>query len=833
MKTKTIRNLFISFFKENGYAEYPESPLIIDNDKSLLFTNSGMVQFKNFFLGIEKPLNSKIITIQTCIRVGGKHNDLDTIGKTCNHNTSFSMLGNFGFENISKLDSINLSWKFLVDIIKLESKNLFVTVHKNDKESYDVWQKVIGLNKTNIIEGNDESNLWLMADEGPCGYCTEIFYNTGNEDKNLLEIWNLVFINFNRINNKFNKLTSMFLDTGMGLERIASIKQNVFDNFKTDIYFPLVNTVEKEFKTSIYKQSDINLITDHIKTSILLINSGILPSNDGRGYILKKLIRRIIVKKNAIKKTANINNFIDEFIKILEDEHNYKLDNKILIKRVFIQEEKKFSINLNKGIRFFTKIFNIKKDINYKDFFMMYDTYGLPFDLINDIAIKNNLKFDFLDIKKEINNRKNLDKDNKINISFIHNIQKTLFLGYDTYFCDTTILRIIKNNYISKFIKFEEDGIIITKETSFYAEKGGQVGDTGYIKFKNNLFLVNNTKEINGIFLHYGKMVQGQLNEYDQVNTEIDIENRILIAKNHSATHLLNSALKKVLGDHVKQAGSFINKNYLRFDFLHFSPLEKNELDNIEFIVNNYIIKNLPVKITYLDKNKYNEKLRIVRIGNNESEEECAGTHVNNSNEIGIFKITKEFGIGNNIRRIEAITSYRVIEIFKKNDFILDNISKILKTEKEYILNNLDIIIKKNKKLEIEIEKIKKNFIKNEINNLILKQKKQKIKYIMTQYNSSFVYNIRNIINEFNNLIILNIYKNDNFYINIFITKNLEITLDALCILDKLKVEFKCKGGGNNKMIQGIIQNNFDINIISEYILTYIKNTIKREEKKC
>lgn len=830
MKTEEIRKNFINFFKKHEYKELKPSPLVIENDKSLLFTNSGMVQFKNIFLGLEKYLYPRVVTIQPCVRLGGKHNDLDNIGKTPHHNTSFEMLGNFGFEHVSKEEAINLAFNFLTNVLELNKDKIFITINKNDDDVLNIWLTHIKKNK--IILGDNDTNFWQMAENGPCGFCSEIFYNINesNENTNLLEIWNLVFINFNKENGKLNKLNTLNIDTGMGLERIASIKQNVFDSFKTDIYSEKIKNIIDLFKINIKEDNqNIRIIADHIKTSIMLINENIMPSNDGRGYILKKLLRRSIIKKQELKIKTSLSTLVDIF-----SYKNEKIDNTNVKKNIIKNEEIKFENTIKNGKNFIKKITQKEKNISGKTLFTLYDTYGIPIDIIENITKESNIKLEINDFKKELENnifKNKLKSKKQLDDIYIKNIKQTTFLGYDKNSIETKILKIIINKNEKAEINKNETGILITQETTFYSEKGGQIGDSGTINALENIFEVTDTKEVNNIYLHYGIMKNGSFKIGDTVITNINENKRNLIANNHSATHLLHAALKQILGAHVKQAGSLINEHYLRFDFIHFKNLSIEEKNKIESIINNHIQKNLQVKIKFdslsKEKNKFNKiKNRKIIIGEDISEELCAGTHVKSTSEIGLFKIIKEFGIGNNTRRIEAITNYTILKVLEENESIIEKLNVMLKTKKESIIEKIEKIIKSHKSLEKEKQKLilENAKIQLETNQITINNN---VKLIPFYINSNDIQQLNNLISDLKTSIIINLFKyKEKNVIKIILTKDLEY-LNAVDILSEIKKKFHCEGNGNKKIANGIIFNKINNNEIISYVQLYLQKQTK------
>lgn len=827
MKSDIIKLKFLDFFKKNGYKELNESSIIPYKDDSLLFTNSGMVQFKNIFLGLEKYDFEKVVTIQTCVRLGGKHNDIDTIGLTPHHNTSFTMLGFFCFNNASKIDTINLAWLFLIEILKLNESKLYITVHKNDIESYNIWTNIIKIDKKKIKLEDDNSNFWNMEENGPCGFCSEIFYDIGTNSKNLLEIWNLVFIQFNKKNNELFNLNKLFIDTGMGLERIASIKQNTFDNFDIDTIKPLSNIVLKKFKIQI-QNTTIKVIIDHIKTSLILIKNGLIPSNDGRGYILKKLIRRAIIKKLDLNTKCSLNELTESFLFEIYNNKNINKKEIELIKKIIKNEEEKFEFTLKNGIIFLKNKLKEIKNIDGKILYSLYETYGLPIEIIKNTLKNNNILVNIDNFNKEL--KKNSLENKKINkkkYNYIDsNIKKTEFSGYKNIESYGKIIQIKINNIDKQIIKKNDNAIIILDKTCFYAEKGGQIGDSGIlIGEKNNIFFVKKTTENKNMYFHYGKVINGSFNLNENVLSKINNENRKYISINHSATHLLNAALKQILGTHIKQCGSLINNEYLRFDFLHFSELTKEELNLVENTVNLYIKQKLSLKIKIINlKSNDIEKNRIIKFGENVSEEFCAGTHVNNTLEIGLFKITKEFGIGSNIRRIEAITNYQILNLINNNNNLFEKLNKKLITNKENLLNTVDSILYENKKLK----KLNFEIMLKEIKNDIINNEKYKIKnditLIILEKEKKYTNLIKNILNIFNKTIIVIMSVESNFtYININTSDDLN-EINAINILNELKKQFEIKGGGNNNIINGTILSEKNLNKIRSSIIQYLNN---------
>ncbi len=830
MKSEEIKSLFVDYFKRNNHIELEEYSLIPFNDKSLLFTNSGMVQFKNIFLGFDEPLYSKVITSQRCIRLGGKHNDLDSIGESSHHNTSFEMLGNFSFKDTSEINTIKLCWLFLVDILKLDVSKLYVTVHEKDDKIYNIWNNIIGLESEKILPGSDETNFWSMDENGPCGYCTEIFYNTSTgEVLNLLEIWNIVFIEFNKDGPKLNKLKNLYVDTGMGLERITSVIQGHYDNFRVDSYIELLNLTLNKFNIILdsLNEKKIKIIVDHLKTVIFLLKEGLMPSNDGRGYILKKLIRRSILKKNELGFSGFIHCLVDDYINVLDIRKVYSQTDIEFIKKVLKHEEEKFDSTLKHGISFLEHMIVSGNNIDGKVLFNLYDTYGLPLDCIKDLLYNYKLEMDVSGFNDEMNKQVlNSKKSNKSN-SLSFNFDKTSFFGYDSMIVETSVIGLIKDN-ISLGSIFENDmSVIITSSTSFYSEKGGQVGDIGFIRCGASLFSVIDTKEVNDVYFHYGKVISGTFNVGDVVINEVDDTHRMNCSNNHSSTHLLHSVLKNILGNHVKQAGSYVCSNYLRFDFTHFEPLSSNDVRSIEHSVNTYILSNLDVKTLINFDVVTGKEIRTVVIGDHVSVELCGGTHVSNTGKIGLFKILKDIGIGNNLRRIEAISGIKILQLLEENEHFLNSLSKKVKSNRDSLDISINKLLERNKLLEKELRSVYLAELNDDIinsNNVLLIYG---VRLITLFKEKKYVSLVNDVFSGFTSSILL-FYYNDNgkSYLNFYLSKDLN-KIDILDMIDYLEKSTFFKGGGKNKSASGII---LDDKEVSKHVYFYLKTNIKSEE---
>ncbi|MXP51237.1 alanine--tRNA ligase [Pantoea sp. SoEX] len=759
--TNEIRQMFIDFFYSKGHTIVPSSSLVPDNDPTLLFTNAGMNQFKNIFLCREASKYLRVVTSQRCIRAGGKHNDLENVGYTERHHTFFEMLGNFSFGDYFKREAISFAWELLTHInwFNIPKNRLLVTVYELDKETYDIWTNEIGIPKNRIIMVGDQNNLpfvsdnfWQMGDTGPCGPCTEIIYDYGDikvdclskdlklNNNNYLELWNIVFLQFDRQSNgKMIPLLKPSIDTGMGLERIVSVMQHVKSNYEIDFFKNLILKIAKLTCTKDINNISLRVIADHIRCCAFLIADGVFPSNENRGYVLRRIIRRAICYGNKLGvKKVFLYLLIKPLIEVLGESAKNLSNHQAKIERILKFEEEQFDKILKRGISLLdSELLNLKENdiLSGEIAFRLHDTFGFPIDLIKDICKERNFKLDITGFEKamklqQIRARKfskfECSYDNKI----LFNIQSH-FNGYDQLDLSSTIKAIyIADKPIEKITTSSnsnnEDVVIILDKTPFYAEAGGQIGDIGNLKKPNSEFIVKNTIKFGNAICHIGNLISGDFSVGDICNATVDSIHRKLISINHSATHLLHAALCKVLGNHVVQKGSLISDKYFRFDFLHYNPLKLQEIDKIEEIVNEHIFSNtnIETKIISIDnaklqkakmlfKEKYSNYVRIVKIGNI-SKELCGGTHVLNTSEIGLFCIKSEYGISSGVRRIEVNTGKNAFIQMNNNKKQLNILSSLMKTnnsnlnEKFYnLINHVNII-------ERELQNLRKNQVNYE-----------------------------------------------------------------------------------------------------------------------
>ena len=718
-----IRSNFLDFFEKNNHQVIPSSPLIPDNDPTLMFVNAGMVPFKNYFTGNEFPNNKRVVSSQRCVRAGGKHNDLDNVGHTARHLTFFEMLGNFSFGDYFKEEAINLAWDLLVNEFEIPKEKLLITIFKEDHQAGDIWKKVSGFSDNKIIKISTDDNFWSMGEEGPCGPCSEIFFDHGDkvpggppgskdeDGDRFVEIWNLVFMQFlKKSNAKRIDLPKPSIDTGMGLERIATVLQGKTNSFETDLFLTLIDGVEDQLniKKTGENIASFRVIADHLRSITFLIADGVLPSNEGRGYVLRRIMRRAMRHNHLLGIKEPILFKLSYLIQDLMSKSYPDLTRaKELIKITLFNEEERFLKTLSKGIKILdeeSKLLKPGEIFNGDSAFKLYDTFGFPLDLTEDLLRDKNLKLD----KKSFDNAMRKQKDDarkswlgsgqkkteEIWFDVLDKSKPTEFLGYLENKAMGEVSTIIIDGKIEEEINEGEKGILVFNQTPFYAESGGQIGDRGSIFSDNiNFKVIDTQKKINSIHAHEGELINGSISVGDILNLKVDVDFHKKVMANHSATHLLHETLRRVLGDHVTQKGSQVSSEKLRFDFSHSKALSKEELYEVEVNINKIIIKNSSVStelLSYEDAvkkgalalfgEKYDDEVRVLSMGEDSfSVELCGGTHVKSLNEIGLFKLVSQSSVASGVRRLEAVTGHAAdVEIS-----ILDKISAKLKEDKE------------------------------------------------------------------------------------------------------------------------------------------------------
>ena len=853
-----IRKTFLKYFEKNGHTIVDSSNLVPNNDPTLMFANSGMVQFKNVFTGLEKRDYKRATTSQKCVRAGGKHNDLENVGYTPRHHTFFEMLGNFSFGDYFKERAIELAWNLITKDFGLDKNKLYFTVFNEDDEAFNLWKKITGFGEDRIIRIPTSDNFWSMGETGPCGPCSEIFYDHGDhlqgglpgtkdqDGDRYIEIWNLVFMQYEQVTkDKRIDLPKPSVDTGMGLERIAALLQGTHDNYKTDHFLKLINSISDTVKV---KPTDKNLssfrvIADHLRASSFLLAEGVLPSNEGRGYVLRRIMRRGMRHSHLLGAKEPI--FYNIF-KTLENEMsgNYpELERaQSLIKETLKMEEEKFLVLLERGMKILDdEIEKIDKVLPGEVAFKLYDTYGFPLDLTEDILKNKSLSLDHEKFNKLMKDSKELAKKNwkgsgdssvdEIWFGIKDKIGSTEFLGYESNQAEGVILSLIKNNKQSDSLKEGDEGMVILNQTPFYGESGGQVGDNGTISNGNNIFKVSDVqKKLGNLFVHYGKVEKGNFNLKDNVELKIDIERRENVKAYHSATHLLHESLRRILGTHVMQKGSLVAPDRLRFDFSHMKPISSDEMTKIDEHVNQMVNKKSEVITRIMTPKegiahgalalfgeKYGDEVRVVFMGEEGnkyfSTELCGGTHVKNTSDIGNFKVVSQSAIAAGVRRVEALRDKQLDE-FLKNKEKQSNLTEQKDEETIKVLSeeikklggkpNLNKENKKDliKELNKELEKLSINeIINNKSKNIINDEKINGVNVRMQKIDGLPPKELRRLIDNGKKeigegIVIIFASKDDKVGLAVGITDKLKSKYDAVKFVKNGSEIIGGKGGG-------------------------------------
>jgi len=747
MKTSNdIRQSFLDFFKSKDHEIVPSSSLVPLNDPTLLFTNAGMVQFKDVYLGRESRPYKRAVSSQRCVRAGGKHNDLENVGYTARHHTFFEMLGNFSFGDYFKEEAITYAWEYLTGVLKIPKSRLWVTVFEDDKEAANIWLNEIGISSKQFSRCGEQDNFWSVGDTGPCGPCSEIFYDHGKEipggppgskDADMdryVEIWNLVFTQYNRDGDgSLKPIPHPSVDTGMGLERITAVMQGVHNNFEIELFEKIIKKINTLCGN---KQIDIissRVVADHIRSCSFLLSDGVVPSNEGRGYVLRRIIRRAIRHGNKLGLKEP---FFYKLVEVLEQEmgdaYPELSKTRSNIERMLLGEEERFSETLEQGLKIFEDITNKIEGntIKGEDVFRLYDTYGFPVDLTADIARERNMKVDMNGFNKAMAGQRQRARaaskfDTGVNVNTDINLVSA-FTGYERLEQKTTVIALYQDGRNVKSLIEGEVGGVILLETPFYAQSGGQVGDKGELFAGDVFFEVEDTKKQGQSHIHLGVLRAGSLKVSDVVRASVDQKRRADIMRNHSATHLLHAALRKIFGEHVVQKGSLVESERLRFDFSHNEPLTHEQLKEIERLVNSKILNNdeTQIHVMPLEKakssgaislfgEKYEDTVRVLNIAGEFSCELCGGTHVERSGDIGAFKIISESGIASGVRRIEAITGMGALVWIENMENKLQRVAELLKSDIETVDSRLNLQLEKTRKLEKELSQLRSKLTSN------------------------------------------------------------------------------------------------------------------------
>ena len=835
MKTSDIRKAFLDFFNSKNHEVVASSSLVPSNDETLLFTNAGMVQFKDVFLGTETKNFKRAATSQRCIRAGGKHNDLENVGYTLRHHTFFEMLGNFSFGDYFKEDAIKFAWEFLTEELKLDKEKLWITVYKDDDEAEEIWKNIIGIDPGRIARLGDDDNFWSMGDTGPCGPCSEIFYDhgehidgtppgaEGDECDRFIEIWNLVFMQFNRDESgKMEPLPKPSVDTGMGLERIAAVLQSVNSNYETDVFKDLINASEKILGSE--GSTSHKVIADHIRSSVFLISDGVIPEKEGRGYVLRRIMRRGIrhgYKIGAKKPFMHL--LVKDLIKLMNSAYpELKKKQKDIIELIK-NEEIKFFETLETGIEILEDtISNMKnKTLSGDVVFKLHDTYGFPFDLTADIAREKQLDIDEERFNECMNQQKQTSKASSSFVSSLpaaSGIEETKFLGYENLESDSKVLVIWKDQERIDAAKNKEEIFFACNQTPFYAEAGGQIGDKGKFASQSSTGSILDCKKQGKVYIHKAIVDKGSIKTGDVIKMSVEKEKRSAIAIHHSSTHLVHAALRAVLGDHVQQKGSLVDENKLRFDFSHTKPLTKEEITKIEDIVNKEALKNLEVKTELMKLDdalksgamalfgeKYDDDVRVLTMGENSySVELCGGTHVNRTGDIGFFVITNQSSVASGIRRIEALAGSKSIEHVKKLRAVNLSLQNSLNVSADELQEKVNSLIEENKKLKksSKSKSAKKSVISSEMHEF------GDWKLIVEQVDVEDTKDLRSFADEQKNTneklcVVIFTESSNKIALVCGVTKNLTESLSAKEVVSELSNQINGKGGGRSDFAQG------------------------------
>ena len=839
LSTADIRRKFIEYFSRNGHQAVASSSLVPADDPALLFTNAGMNQFKDVFLGSEKRSYTRAVSSQRCVRAGGKHNDLENVGYTARHHTFFEMLGNFSFGDYFKQEAIQFAWSFLTEELKLPKDKLLVTVYAEDDEAFDIWENQIGVPKEKIIRIATSDNFWSMGDTGPCGPCSEIFYDHGEhiwggppgtpeeDGDRFIEIWNLVFMQFNRqADGTMEPLPKPSIDTGMGLERISAIMQHVHSNYEIDLFDNLIKAAATIVGTEDLSNKSLRVIADHIRSCAFLVCDGVMPSNEGRGYVLRRIIRRAV--RHGYQLGASdifFYKLVEALIKEMGEAYPELKDQKPVIEKVLRVEEEQFSKTLSRGMNILNEALEALEGtvIPGELVFKLYDTYGFPTDLTADVAREHDYTIDEDGFQAAMQaQRKRAQEASQFGADYNDTLrveQETAFTGYDNGEQESNVVELICGNDFCEQLTDGQEGVVVLDSTPFYAESGGQVGDTGVLKVANGEFLVTDTQKLGNAFAHKG-IVKGVIQKGDKAAAKIDDTKRTSIRKNHSATHLLHAALREVLGDHVTQKGSLVNAERLRFDFSHFESVTAEQLQTIEQRVNEEIQANhaLTTQLMDLDEakasgamalfgEKYDEKVRVVSMGPF-STELCGGTHVKQTGDIGLFKIISEGGIASGVRRIEAVSGMGALAFVQQQQAVLQQAASLLKTDALGVAEKVAQTQTQQKELEKTVTALKQKLASQQgadvLSNIV---EINGVKALIAELEGVEAKSLRGMVDDLKNrigegVIVLGVPADGKVSLIAGVTKGLTSKVKAGELINFIAAQVGGKGGGRPDMAQ-------------------------------
>ncbi|MCL9676204.1 alanine--tRNA ligase [Acinetobacter sp. ACZLY 512] len=856
MTSAEIREAFLRYFESQGHTRVESSSLVPANDPTLLFTNAGMNQFKDCFLGLEKRDYVRATSSQKCVRAGGKHNDLDNVGYTARHHTFFEMLGNFSFGDYFKRDALHFAWDFLTNEqwLGLPKDKLYVTVYHTDDEAYDIWNKDIGIAAERIIRIGDNKgekyasdNFWAMGDTGPCGPCSEIFYDHGDhiwgglpgspeeDGDRFIEIWNNVFMQFNRTaDGVLHPLPAPAVDTGMGLERISAVLQHVNSNYDIDLFQHLIKSACEIIGVEDNGQPSLRVVADHARSCCFLIADGVNPSNEGRGYVLRRIIRRAVRHGNKLGATGSFfHKMLQPLIDVMGDAYPQLKTDQARIEATLLKEEEQFAKTLEQGLKLLEgELAQLSgKVIPGETVFKLYDTYGFPTDLTADIARERDLEIDQIGFEREMEAQRRRARDaGKFAVDYNSIVKvdgETQFDGYDATSGHGQIIAIYKDGEQVDEIAEGDEALIVLNQTPFYAESGGQIGDTGIFKNDTGIFEVQDTKKSGGAFVHQGIVTMGSLKATQQVDAIVKADLRAATARNHSATHLLHAALRQILGTHVQQKGSLVASDILRFDFANDQPVSFEQLQQVEQLVNREIIANTAVGVEVLDiesakakgammlfGEKYGDEVRVLSMGSviderNFSIELCGGIHVQRTGDIGLFKITSEGGVAASVRRIEAVTGTKALEVIQKADTDIQQINSLLKAQKDQTVERVHAAVEQTSALQKQIEQLNQKLANFQAAELLSQvQTVAGRSTLITTVQNMDAKSLRNLHDSVKSkledaVIVLAGVEGDKVSLIASVAKQFTANLKAGDIIKHLATELGGKGGGKPDLAQG------------------------------
>ncbi|MFL1799922.1 alanine--tRNA ligase [Plesiomonas shigelloides] len=847
--TAEIRQAYLDFFQSKGHQVVSSSSLVPGNDPTLLFTNAGMNQFKDVFLGLDKRPYTRATTSQRCVRAGGKHNDLENVGYTARHHTFFEMLGNFSFGDYFKHDAIRYAWEFLTSPqwLALPKEKLWVTVYASDDEAYDIWAKEIGIPEERIVRIGDNKgapyasdNFWQMGDTGPCGPCTEIFYDHGDhiwggppgspeeDGDRYIEIWNNVFMQFNRqADGTLLPLPKPSVDTGMGLERITAVMQHVNSNYEIDVFKALIAKAAEVTGATDLESKSLRVIADHIRSCAFLVSDGVMPSNEGRGYVLRRIIRRAVRHGHMLgAKDTFFYKLVGTLIAVMGSAADELQQQQALVEKVLRLEEEQFARTLERGLALLDgALAELQGDVlDGETAFKLYDTYGFPLDLTADVCRERNITVDEAGFEKEMKaQRERAQAANNFGADYNSMIRvdgQTEFHGYTTTAHQGQVVALFREGQSVEQLHTGEEAIIVLNETPFYAESGGQVGDRGLLLADGVEFMVTDTQKYGQAFGHVGKLMSGSVTVGDTLQAEVDAARRQSIRLNHSATHLLHAALRKVLGEHVAQKGSQVSADALRFDFSHLEAMKAEELREVERLVNAEIRRNHSVQTDVLDLDeakakgamalfgeKYDEKVRVLTMGDF-SVELCGGTHAARTGDIGLFRITSEGGVAAGVRRIEAVTGERAIAFSERQQDQLDEAAGLVKSDAFSVAEKVRGLLDRSKQLEKELQQLKDKLAAQESADLVHNAIEVKGKKLLVSLlKNGDAKALRTMVDDLKNqlgsgIVVLGLAQDDKVSLIAGVTKDLVGQVKAGELVSMLAAQVGGKGGGRPDMAQ-------------------------------